>query len=87
VGLAHVWAYITLNGLAWQDARQGRTEHPDYADRRHGLAVALAGLGRRQEARAHLERAAQLMEAALGVDDPEAQALRTQFEEFDQEVF
>ncbi len=62
-------------------------DHPIYADRLHALAVVLAGLGQREEARTHLERAALVMEAALGIDDPEAQALRAQFEEFDQEAF
>ncbi|NOX39213.1 MAG: tetratricopeptide repeat protein [Alphaproteobacteria bacterium] len=62
-------------------------DHSIYADRLHALAVVLMGLGELKEARAHLERAALVMEAALGIDDPEAQALRAQFEEFDQEAF
>jgi tetratricopeptide (TPR) repeat protein len=52
-------------------------EHPDTAEARTGLAVALAGLGRLEDGKAELERALEISEPALGPLHPEIAVIRS----------
>jgi len=58
-------------------------DSPEYAIGLQALAGIMAGLGRQDEARAHLSHAVQVMQDVLGADHPETEALRAELEVFD----
>jgi tetratricopeptide (TPR) repeat protein len=63
-------ARVHERSLRLKEQALGR-EHPDVGISEVNLAIALQGLGRHQDALAHINRAIFLMEAGLGVGHPD----------------